>query len=175
MVIYLKVALHHFVSLKCTVTTTNGSHAPPTVTSRKLFWFLSFWLINYLHRFWSIFDVNLTLGLNMEFVISQPKMVRLSRNEKQTYWMKSRPKIRPSGVTLTMTLTLNFLGQLLDVLYLMTNGSDCPERKINVSNWKLSPKTAVRFEFGHDIDLGSSMSNFLNSCISVIARPIDVK
>ena len=32
---------------------------------------------------------------NMEFAISQPKMVRLPQNEKQTYRLNSRPQIRP--------------------------------------------------------------------------------
>ena len=41
----------------------------------------------------------------MEFAISQPKLVQLPRNEKQTY---SRPQMWPSGLTLAMTLTLNF-------------------------------------------------------------------
>ena len=38
-------------------------------------------------------------------------MVRLPRNEKQTYRLNSRAQVRPSGVTLAMTLTLNFQGQ----------------------------------------------------------------
>ena len=32
---------------------------------------------------------------NIEFAISQPKMVRLPRNEKQTYWLNSRPQMWP--------------------------------------------------------------------------------
>ena len=42
---------------------------------------------------------------NMEFAISQPKMVWLPRNEKQTYRLISRPQMWPSGLTLAMTLT----------------------------------------------------------------------
>ena len=49
---------------------------------------------------------------NMEFAISQPKLVRLPRNEKQTYRLNSRPQMWPSGLTLAMTLTLNFQGQI---------------------------------------------------------------
>ena len=49
---------------------------------------------------------------NMEFAISQPKLVRLPRNEKQTYWLNSRAQMWPSGLTLAMTLTLNFQGQI---------------------------------------------------------------
>ena len=49
---------------------------------------------------------------NMEFAISQPKMVRLPRNEKQTYRLNSRAQMWPSSLTLVMTLTLNFQGQI---------------------------------------------------------------
>ena len=43
---------------------------------------------------------------NMEFAISQPKMVRLPRNKKQTYRLNSRPQMWPMGLTLTITLDL---------------------------------------------------------------------
>ena len=49
---------------------------------------------------------------NMDFAISQLKMVRLPRNEKQTYRLNSRAQMWPSGLTLVMTLTLNFQGQI---------------------------------------------------------------
>ena len=45
---------------------------------------------------------------NMEFAISQPKMVWLPQNEKQIYRLNSRPQMWPSGLTLAMTLTLDF-------------------------------------------------------------------
>ena len=65
------------------------------------------WSIDYLIRFWLIFVVTLTdfSRSNMEFAISQPKMVRLPRNEKQTYRLNSRAQMWPSGLTMTMTLT----------------------------------------------------------------------
>ena len=49
---------------------------------------------------------------NMEFAISQPKMVWLPRNEKQTYRLDSRAQMWPLGLTFAMTLTLNFQGQI---------------------------------------------------------------
>ena len=55
---------------------------------------------------------------NVEFAISQPKMVRLPRNEKQTYQLISRAQIWPSVLTLAMTLTLNFQGQIWNFLYI---------------------------------------------------------
>ena len=45
---------------------------------------------------------------NMEFAISEPKVVRLPRNEKQTYRLNSRPQMRPMCLTLTMTFTFEF-------------------------------------------------------------------
>ena len=52
------------------------------------------------------FDLDHDLDLNfsrwnIEFAISQPKMVRLPRNEKQTYRLNSRAQMWPSGLTLT--------------------------------------------------------------------------
>ena len=72
---------------------------------------------------------------NMEFAISQPKMVRLPRNEKQTYPLNSRPQMWPSGLTLAMTLTLNFQGQIWNSLYLSQKWCDCHETKSKHINW----------------------------------------
>ena len=77
---------------------------------------------------------------NLEFVISQPKMVRLPRNEKQTYRLISRPQTWPSGVTLTMTLTLNFQGQIWNYQYLCQKWPDCRETKIKHTDWTLGLK-----------------------------------
>ena len=56
-------------------------------------------------------------------------MVRLPRNEKQTHRLNSRPQVWPSDLTLAMTLTLNFQGQLWNLLYLKQKWSDCHETK----------------------------------------------
>ena len=50
---------------------------------------------------------------NMEFPISQSKVVRLPWNDKQTYRLNSRPQMWPMGLTLTFAfwrsnVTLNF-------------------------------------------------------------------
>ena len=45
---------------------------------------------------------------NVEFAISQPKMVRLPRNKKQTYRMNSRPQMWPMGLTLAVTFIFEF-------------------------------------------------------------------
>ena len=71
----------------------------------------------------------------MEFVISQPKIVRLPRNEKQTRRLNSRPQMWPSVLTLAMTLTLNFQGQMWNSLYLSQKWSDCQEAKSKHIDW----------------------------------------
>ena len=45
---------------------------------------------------------------NMEFVISQPKVVRLPRNKKQTYRLNSRPNMCPRALTLAIILQFEF-------------------------------------------------------------------
>ena len=76
----------------------------------------------------------------MEFAISQPKMVLLPRNEKQTYRLNSRAQMWPSGLTLAMTLTLNFQGQIWNLLYLSQKWSDCHETKSKHIDWTLGLK-----------------------------------
>ena len=58
-------------------------------------------------------DVDLGFSrLNMEFALSQPKVIRLPHNQKQTYRLYARPQIWPSGLTLAMALTLHFESQI---------------------------------------------------------------
>ena len=71
----------------------------------------------------------------IEFAISQPKMVRLPRNEKQTNRLNSGAQMWPSGLTLAMTLTLNFQGQIWNLLYLSQKWSDCHETKSKHIDW----------------------------------------
>ena len=50
------------------------------------------------------------------------------------YRLNSRPQMGPSGLTLAVTLTLNFQGQIWNLLYLSQKWSNCHERK-NVLNF----------------------------------------
>ena len=77
---------------------------------------------------------------NIEFAISQLKMVWLPRNEKQTYRLKSGAQMWPSGLTLAMTLTFNFQGQIWNFLYLSPKWSDCHETKSKHIDWTLMLK-----------------------------------
>ena len=67
-------------------------------------------------------------------------MVRLPRNEEQTQRLNSRLQMGPSGLTLAMTLTLNFQGQISNWLYLSQKWSDCHETKSKHIDWTLGFK-----------------------------------
>ena len=67
-------------------------------------------------------------------------MVRLPRNEKQTHRLNSRPKMWPSDLTLTLTMTLNLQGQMWNLLYLCQKWSDCHETKSKHIDWTLGLK-----------------------------------
>ena len=77
------------------------------------------------HQVWPWFSRSF-----MEFPISQPKVVWLPQNEKQTYWLNSRPQMWPMGLTLTIILTFEI--------------------------WRSN----VTFDHTHDLDHGFSWSNF---------------
>ena len=64
-------------------------------------------------------------------------MVRLPRNKKQTYRLNSRAQMWPSDLTLAMTLTLNFQGQIWNFRYLSQKWSDCHETKSKHIDWTL--------------------------------------
>ena len=67
-------------------------------------------------------------------------MVRLPRNKKQTYRLNSRAQMWPSSLTLAMTLTLNFQGQIQNLLYISQKWSDCHETKSKHIDWTLGLK-----------------------------------
>ena len=62
-------------------------------------------------------------------------MVWLPRNKKQTHWLNSRLQMWPSGLTLAMTLTLNFQGQIPNWLYLRQKWCDGHETKSKHIDW----------------------------------------
>ena len=93
----------------CYISAKNG----PIATKRKANIAIELWGSNVTSGFDLGHDLDLEFSRsNIEFAISQPKMVRLPRNEKQTYWLNSGAQMWPAGLTLAMTLTLNFQGQI---------------------------------------------------------------
>ena len=69
----------------------------------------------------------------MELAISQPKMIRMPQNKKQTCWLYSNPQMWPSDLTLAVTLTLNFQGQIWNSWYLGQKGLIAMKQKANMS------------------------------------------
>ena len=67
-------------------------------------------------------------------------MVRLPRNEKQTHRLNSRLQMGQSGLTLAMTLTLNFQGQISNWIYLSKKWCNCHETKSKHIDWTLGFK-----------------------------------
>ena len=91
----------------------------PIATKRKANISIELWASNVTIRFDLGHDLDLELSRsNIEFAISQPKMVQLPRNEKQTYRLNVRPQIWLSSLALAMTLILNFQGQIWNLIYL---------------------------------------------------------
>ena len=89
---------------------------------------------------WILVDFRCDLHLefsrsNMKFTISRPKIVRLPRNKKQTYRLNSMPKMWPLDLTLAMTLTLNFHGQIWNLPYLSQRWFDCHKMKSKHIEW----------------------------------------
>ena len=114
---------------------------------------------------------------NMEFAISQPKIVRLPQNKKQTYQLNSRPQMWPSALTLAMTLTLTFQGQICNLLHLSPKWSACHETKSKHIDWTLGLKWPhqIKFDLGHEFDLEFSRSNMEFAFISTKKGQITTK
>ena len=89
---------------------------------------------------------------NAELTISLPKMVRLPQNEKQTHQLNSRPQMWPSDLTLALTLTLNFQGQIWNCYISTKSGLIAMKQKADLSIWTRGLKCDNGFDLGHDID-----------------------
>ena len=79
-------------------------------------------------------------------------MVRLPRNEKQTCRLNSRPQLWPSGLTLAMTLTLNFQSNIWNFLYLSQNPI-ATKQKANISIELQASNVTNVCELDHNFDL----------------------
>ena len=76
----------------CYISAKNG----PIATKRKANIWIELWGSNVTSGFDLGHDLDLEFSRsNIEFAISQPKMVRLPRNEKQSYRLNSRPQMWP--------------------------------------------------------------------------------
>ena len=59
----------------------------------------------------------------------------IATKQKANYWLNSRPQMWPWGLTLAITLTLNFQGQMWNLLYLSPKWSDCHKTKSKHIDW----------------------------------------
>ena len=78
--------------------------------------------------------------------------------QKEKYQLNTRPQMWPIGLTLAITLTLKFQGQIWNLLYLLTKLSDCHKLKMNASIEHKVSNVAISFDLGYDLDLGFSGS-----------------
>ena len=67
-------------------------------------------------------------------------MVRLPRNEKQTYRLNSRAQIWLSSMTFAMTLTLNFQGQIIEFTISQTKMFQLPRNEKQTYRLNSRPK-----------------------------------
>ena len=92
------------------------------------------------------------MTLNFQLAISQPKMIRLPRNEKQTHRQDSRLQMWPSGPwpwPWPWIFKVNYENCFTST----KKWSDCHKRKASISIWTLGLKCDNRFDLGHDLDI----------------------
>ena len=80
-------------------------------------------------------------------------MVRLPRNEKQTYRLNSRAQMWPLGLTLAMTLTLIFKVKYRIGYISAKNGPIATKRKANISIELQASNVTNGFDLHHNLDL----------------------
>ena len=86
-------------------------------------------------HFWE-WDFKVKFGI---YYISAKK-VQLPQNKMRTYQLNGRPQMGSSGLTLAMTLTLNFQVEICNLLYLSHIRLDCHETKSKHIDWMLGLK-----------------------------------
>ena len=82
---------------------------------------------------------------NIEFAISQPKMIRLPRNEKRTYELNSRIQMWPLVLTLAMTYRIYYISA--------KNGPIATKQKANISIEFQASNVTNGFDLDHNLDL----------------------
>ena len=119
--------------------------------------------LNWDHRLWPgplpwpwIFKVN------MEFALPRPRMVRLPRNEKQTYRFNFRPQIGPSVLTLGWPWLWPW-PWIFKIEYGIRSisankGPIATKRKTNISIELQASNRTIRFDLGHERDLEFSIN-----------------
>ena len=65
----------------------------------------------------------------------------------------------PSDLTLAVTLTLNFTGQMWNLLYLSQKFPIAKKQKANISIELYASNVTIGFDLGHDLDYKFSRAN----------------
>ena len=130
---------------------------------------------------------------NMEFFVSQPKMVRLPQDKKQTNQLNFRHQMWPMGFTLAIKFILNSQGQIWNLIYFRQKWFHCHGMKSKHIDWTLGlncdqwvwpwpwPWSWI-FMVKCDLDLWPAwlwpwifMVRFYNDCILGIRGMIDIE
>ena len=79
-------------------------------------------------------------------------MTRLPWNEWQSYRLNFRPRMWPSGLSLAISLTLDFQGQIWNLPFL-NQKVRLPQNEKQISNELQTSNVTNGFDFGNDLDL----------------------
>ena len=82
-----------------------------------------------------------------------------TKQKNQAYLLNPTSQMWPWGLTLAVTLTLNFQGQIWNQLYLSQNGPIDTKQKTNISIELYASNVTIWFDLPRDLDLGFSRSN----------------
>ena len=72
--------------------------------------------------------------------------------QKGNILIHPRPQMWPLDLTLAMALTLNFQGQIWNLLYLGQNGPIGMKQKANISIELNASTVSIGFDLGHDLE-----------------------
>ena len=101
-------------------------------------------------------------------------MVRLPRNEKQTYWLNSRAQMWPSVWPWPWPWP-RFFKVKYGICYISAkNGPIATKRKANISIELYGSNVTIRFDLGHDLDLEFSRSTHDHDHLVTKVRCMDL-
>ena len=95
-----------------------------------------------------------------------------NETNKKPYQLNSKPQMWPLGLTLAVTLTLNFQGQMWNSLYLSQNGPIAAKQKASISIELKALNATIGFDLVRDLDLEFLGSNMENHYISAKKGPL---
>ena len=103
--------------------------------------------------------INIKLRTNFKKVPSPLKVFGRGQLGLANLWEFPTLQMWPSILTMTMTLTYNFQGQIFHLLSHRKELSRCHETENKFIDWALNFKCGNQFVLGHDLDLAFSRLN----------------